>query len=146
MREFYLTRPCSVLESVFSRSTGWNIDLKVLQRAGLLAGREAEWTISSANKSRQRRLGAESSITGNKKRKNQNVFGFFPPLGPHKVVATCYTTRQPVPQQVCAAGNIRAYRWVRKPRRQQGKNTQMSNLNIHTRSRKCPQKTAAGKF
>lgn len=71
-----LTGPCSVLESLISRSTWWIIDLKVLQRAGLLAGREDEWTISSASKSRQRRFGAESSITG-KKQTKLNMSSFF---------------------------------------------------------------------
>lgn len=77
-QEFCLTRSCSFLESFISWSARWRINLKVLQSAGLLAGRAVEWTISSANKSRQRRLGVESSITGNKTKKSQYVF-FIPP-------------------------------------------------------------------
>lgn len=147
--EFNLTRSCSFLDSPISRSTWWNIDLKVLQRAGLLAGRDAEWTISSANKNRWRRQGAESSITGNKAKITQDAF--FP--HPTGTPVTCYISGQRTGGQemwvydttnslttgVCS-GLHSSVSLGQKTTRQQGENTHMSRLITHTRCRKIPHK------
>lgn len=133
MTEFNLTRSCSFLDSPISRSIWWNIDLKVLQRTGLLAGRDAEWTISSANKNRWRRQGAESSITGNKAKITQDAF--FPPV-------TCYISGQRTGGQEMHTTNspttgvcsrlLSSMSLGQTVTRQQGENTHMSSLITHT--------------
>lgn len=104
-------------------------------------GRDAEWTISSANKNRWRRQGAESSITGNKAKITQDAF--FPRSKDTPV--TCYISGQRTGGQemwvydttnspttgVCSALHS-SVSLGQKATRQQGKNTHMSSLITHT--------------